>query len=90
MCVYSVIADEYHRQFQPYPFPMVIPGFDRTALDTLRDLLERTRKLDEKLGIADCGPQKVNDLLHDLERRVEELEHRQNVPPLGQQETYKP
>jgi hypothetical protein len=74
MCVYSVIADEYHRQIQPYPYPLLPPGMDRETIDKLDEVLRKVREIDTKLGIADCGPEKVTGLLAELRKRVAALE----------------
>ena len=87
MCAVSVISDHYGQytappyQFYTQPFDWTKAleqqresKWDREAFEMLKELIERTKKLDAKLGLPDCEDPKKAEWMADIERRVKALE----------------
>lgn len=89
MCVVSNISDHYGRDWQqprtvPGPFlpqsfqwppaaPVTLP-WTKEALDMLKELIERTKQLDAKLGLPDCEDPKKAEWMQAIEARLKALE----------------
>lgn len=54
---------------------VVVHKWDREALDMLRAVLAMLKKLDAKLGLADCEDPKKAEWMKEIERQVAVAEH---------------
>jgi hypothetical protein len=81
MCSVSNISDHYGQTVpfqQPYiPFPLSAPAtlpWTEDSLKLLKEVLEKVKELDKKLGLANCEDPKKQEWMADIEQRVKKLE----------------
>jgi hypothetical protein len=66
--------------YEPPSWPKEAPAtlpWTPEAYKLLQDIMERMKKLDEKLGLPDCEDPKKAEWMKSVEQRIKKLEKRQ-------------
>lgn len=65
MCIVSMAYDYYGKK------PEIAQNFDYDSYQLLREILDKLKELDEKLGEKDCEDPRKGEWLKDMERKFE-------------------